>query len=300
MAPNRVELHGFDGEWRDLWWNRDFLELMARRWRLDEVERALDVGCGAGHWTRTLLPLLPDGAEMVGLDPDERFLALAAANTAAARCTFRAGRAESLPFADGSFDLVTCQTLLMHLADVAAAAREMTRVLRPGGLLAVVEWDNLAGNTAHLNTSLGTSVEDRVELFHFQALCERGKVALGGGDSSVGALLPGLFRGLGLEEVRSYTSDRCLMLHPPYDAADMAIALREELAWAKRGMSFFFGSELDARRFYLAGGGDEARFERLWTIAANWSEAFQRAVERGDYHAARGRVAYLVSGRRPR
>ena len=39
------KLTGFDGDWRDTWWNDDFLSMMARRWRLEQVQTVLDVGC---------------------------------------------------------------------------------------------------------------------------------------------------------------------------------------------------------------------------------------------------------------
>src|SRR4051812_44702072 len=45
-------LVGFEGDWRDTWWNADFLDLMARRWGLSSALRVLDVGCGVGHWGR--------------------------------------------------------------------------------------------------------------------------------------------------------------------------------------------------------------------------------------------------------
>jgi len=61
------------------------------------------------------------------------------------RCEYGMGAAERLPFADATFDLVTCQTVLMHIADVAVALTEMVRVLAPGGLLLAAEPNNLAG-----------------------------------------------------------------------------------------------------------------------------------------------------------
>src|SRR5687767_11206229 len=45
-------------ESRDLWWNADFLDLCRKRWNLAKVRTVLDVGCGVGHWGRTLAPLL--------------------------------------------------------------------------------------------------------------------------------------------------------------------------------------------------------------------------------------------------
>ncbi|MCA9720649.1 MAG: class I SAM-dependent methyltransferase [Myxococcales bacterium] len=138
-----IELAGFEGEWRELWWDQDFLRLMARRLGLGEVRRALDVGCGAGHWGRTLLPHLPGDAELVGVDRVEAFLELAAREAVAreldGRCRYQLAAAESLPFPDASFDLVTCQTVLIHVADPARALAEIHRVLRPGGRLVFIE-----------------------------------------------------------------------------------------------------------------------------------------------------------------
>ncbi len=42
------------GDFRDYWYNRDFLELMAKRWELEKVNTLLDVGSGQCHWTRTV------------------------------------------------------------------------------------------------------------------------------------------------------------------------------------------------------------------------------------------------------
>ena len=40
------------GDTRDFWWHDDQLAALARQWRLGEVNRVLDVGCGVGHWGR--------------------------------------------------------------------------------------------------------------------------------------------------------------------------------------------------------------------------------------------------------
>ncbi len=42
------------GETRDHWWHDDFIEMIAKRWRLESVRSILDVGCGVGHWGRVL------------------------------------------------------------------------------------------------------------------------------------------------------------------------------------------------------------------------------------------------------
>lgn len=48
------------GDTRDYWWNRDFLQLMAKRWKLGTVRNVLDVGCGVGHWGMLLASVMPE------------------------------------------------------------------------------------------------------------------------------------------------------------------------------------------------------------------------------------------------
>ncbi|MCH9683032.1 MAG: methyltransferase domain-containing protein [Deltaproteobacteria bacterium] len=302
--PDRyADLAGFRGEWRDLFWNGDFLELMSRRWGLDGVERALDVGCGAGHWGRTMLGLLPPSATMVGVDREPDFFALARSTARerglSSRLSFVEGTAEALPFGDDSFDLVTCQLVLIHVADAKVALREMLRVVRPGGLLVVVEPDNRAGNLALLGTSDRLDDDAIADLVSMQLVCERGKRALGEGDNSVGAVLPGLFGELGLDSVRAHTNDRCIDLAPPYQTASMKIALEQELSWARESINMLLGTHDDTRRLYDAGGGEPAGFERGWAAVTEWLRRFERGVEAGTFHAGRGFVLYLVSGRKP-
>lgn len=302
--PERyAHVTGFHGEWRDLFWNRDFLELMARRWGLDGVREALDVGCGAGHWGRTVLSHLPAPASMVGVDREARFLELAQqqaqARGLAERLSFVQGNLEALPFADDRFDLVTCQMVLIHVADAEAALREMIRVTRPGGLVVVVEPDNRAGNLALLNGEPALLDDEIASLVLLQLVCERGKQQLGEGNWSIGGLLPGLLRAAGLGDVAAHTNDRCIDLAPPYQEPAMKLALQQELAWTAEDISILTGSRNDTRRLFLAGGGSEAAFESAWEVMVRWLRILEQSIAQGTYHAGRGFVLYLVSGRKP-
>jgi SAM-dependent methyltransferase len=102
-------------------------------------ERILDVGCGTGIVARRAFTLLGRDADVAAIDPSPHMLqvARAAAEREGVRVDFREGRAESLPFADASFDLVTSQFALMFFADRPAALRELRRVARPDGRLAL-------------------------------------------------------------------------------------------------------------------------------------------------------------------
>jgi SAM-dependent methyltransferase len=298
--PQRyIDLAGFEGTWRDLFWNRDFLDLMARRLGLGDARDALDVGCGAGHWGRALLPHLHRDARLVGVDREEAFLELARKAAAPERASYVQGTAEALPFPDASFDLVTCQLVLIHVREPAVALAEMCRVLRPGGVLLVAEPDNRAGNLAFLGGDPRPSDDDILLITELLLRCDRGKLALGEGDQSIGGRVPGLLVEAGLAEVVAYTNDRCTSLYPPYDRADMRVQLDQELAWSQEGATLLCGTRHDNLRFFKAGDGDPQHFDVCWEAVSRWMDLVREGVERKSYHAARGFVMYLAAGRKP-
>jgi ubiquinone/menaquinone biosynthesis C-methylase UbiE len=105
-------------------------------------ERVLDVACGTGVVARRAAAALGAGADVTAVDfsPNMLEVARAAAAREGVTIAFREARAESLPFADHSFDLVTCQFGLMFFADRPAALRELRRVAKPGGRIALAVW----------------------------------------------------------------------------------------------------------------------------------------------------------------
>jgi SAM-dependent methyltransferase len=100
-------------------------------------QAVLDVGCGDG--TLAVACWQNGAARVVGCDADPRMVARAAGRAAGAKAAINVlvGRAERLPFQDGSFDLVTAVTVLAFIAESDQAVREMARVLRPGGRLVI-------------------------------------------------------------------------------------------------------------------------------------------------------------------
>ncbi len=118
---------------------------------LKRIERALvrpsssvlDVGCGFGLETERLARLVTPGQPVAGIDESAHFIAVAKkrATSAGLAIDYRAGLAEKLPYADASFDHVRAERLLIYLADVRKAVTEMRRVLRSGGVLALIEPD---------------------------------------------------------------------------------------------------------------------------------------------------------------
>jgi ubiquinone/menaquinone biosynthesis C-methylase UbiE len=101
----------------------------------------LDVACGTGVLARAAIELVGERGSVTGLDLNDGMLAVAAGLRP--DITWVAGRAESMPFSNESFDHVFCQVGLMFFADRRAAVDEMVRVARRGGSISIATWAGL-------------------------------------------------------------------------------------------------------------------------------------------------------------
>jgi ubiquinone/menaquinone biosynthesis C-methylase UbiE len=108
-------------------------------------QRVLDIGCGTGTVAVLIKQLHPDVA-VVGLDPDPKALVRATrkAERAGVELHFDRGFSDHLPYADGSFDRVSCTGMLSLIAraEQETALREVRRVLRPGGSFHLFDLDD--------------------------------------------------------------------------------------------------------------------------------------------------------------
>jgi trans-aconitate methyltransferase len=106
--------------------------------------RWLDVGCGTGVLTRTVLDLAaPAGVR--GIDRSTAFVRYAAAHVPDPRASFATGDAAALALADASVHAVASGLVLNFLADPLAAVSEWRRVAAPGAVVAVYVWDYAEG-----------------------------------------------------------------------------------------------------------------------------------------------------------
>lgn len=107
-------------------------EVLAQAWPSGDV--VADLGCGAGFLANWLAER---GARVIAVDHSERMLAEAQQGSAGARTQFRAGELDALPLADGEVDAAFSNLVWHHVPDHDAAAREVFRVLKPGGVVVV-------------------------------------------------------------------------------------------------------------------------------------------------------------------
>jgi ubiquinone/menaquinone biosynthesis C-methylase UbiE len=116
--------------------------LLVERAALHAGERVLDVACGTGAVARLAAPQVGPAGHVAGLDLNPGMLAQAraAAPPAGAVIDWREGNASALPFDASTFDAVFCQLGFQYFPDRQQAAREMRRVLKPGGRLVALVW----------------------------------------------------------------------------------------------------------------------------------------------------------------
>jgi ubiquinone/menaquinone biosynthesis C-methylase UbiE len=135
---------------------------------LTSGQRVLDIGCGPGSITLGLATLVAPG-QTVGLDREVAPLVVAraaATEQGVRNVGFTVGDVYQLDFPDDSFDIVHAHQVLQHLTDPIAALREMSRVCRPGGIVAARDADYAAMSWYPADPRL-----DRwLELYHQVAL----------------------------------------------------------------------------------------------------------------------------------
>jgi ubiquinone/menaquinone biosynthesis C-methylase UbiE len=107
-------------------------------------ERVLDVGCGTGSLTFTI-PEVADIGRIEGIDYSEAYVEAARQRNTDPRITLAQGDACALPFPDGSFDRALALLVLHFIPESEQALREMSRVTKPGGVVAAAVWDSYGG-----------------------------------------------------------------------------------------------------------------------------------------------------------
>ncbi|MGZ9059200.1 MAG: class I SAM-dependent methyltransferase [Burkholderiaceae bacterium] len=121
-------------------WSRlvaqEFLRWLALQPQLDW----LDVGCGTGALTQTILQQMQPRS-VTGIDASAGFIDYAKAHVSDPRVRFEVGDAQSLPMEAGRFDVAVSGLVLNFVPKPSLGVQEMTRAVRSGGLVAAYVWD---------------------------------------------------------------------------------------------------------------------------------------------------------------
>lgn len=294
---NKGHSENYFGDYRDFWWNKAFLDLTANRLELSRIGSMLDVGCGNGHWTRLLAPYLSHNASITAVDSDVRWYSENKELEGHIYNLDRSfsllkGDAQNLPFDDDHFEMVTCQTVLIHVPHPQKALKEMLRVLKPGGILLCVEPNNIVQSLTKTSLTKNDSIEETLDHIKYRLIIEKGKKNMGRGDNSLGDLLPGMFALEELKNIEVRLSDKAIAMYPPYNNEEQVATLKQ---WMK-GSSWKSNTQKDIDFFSAAG-------EEYMQFYFEYQEKYSRrdehvmgALQREQYHAAGGSMMYLVSG----
>ena len=156
----------------------------------------LEVGCGTGVVVRDLAAMVGPGGRVVGVDRSHSVIAgarhLRRADPARPRMAFRVADGARLPFRADRFDVSLAITVLLHVSDALAVVKEMVRVTRPGGRVAVQDQDFGTVVCEHPDRALTARILDGVVAHIYE-------------ESFSGRRLPGALRGAGLDDVRLLT-----------------------------------------------------------------------------------------------
>jgi ubiquinone/menaquinone biosynthesis C-methylase UbiE len=179
-------------------WSQSTGRLFVDWLQIPPHQRWLDVGCGTGAFTEVIVSRCEPKA-VVAFDPSERQLAYALSRPYDNRVTFRLGDAMRIESDDHEFDVAASALVLNFLPDQERAVREMGRVVRPGGTVAIYVWD-FAGRlniTQHLNDAIASIAPD----------AERAARNAQQASTTKPAVIADLFRSAGLEAIETKSLD---------------------------------------------------------------------------------------------
>jgi SAM-dependent methyltransferase len=159
------------------------------------AQRVLEVGCGTGVVARDLAAIVGRRGVVAAIDPSAALLARARSlsrGAAGGRLVFRRASGDALPFADARFDTTLAITVLLHVANPQTVVKEMARVTRPGGRVAVQDQDFGLIGVAHPDRALTAKILEGVAAKIYE-------------EPHSGRRLGALLRAAGLADVRVLT-----------------------------------------------------------------------------------------------
>lgn len=167
--------------------------------KIDNSDNLLDVGSGEGYWTNQFAKITK---KAIGIDPDKNAILDSRKFFSSENIEFVEGIAEELPFEKNSFDKVVSVSVLEHVPNQEQALKEISRVLKPGGMLSisvdVLNEDNSSKNfrkwhqekhyvTEYLDT------DDLISMFGKVGIVANGSEAIGLFNSRLAGTLRSIF-----------------------------------------------------------------------------------------------------------
>ncbi len=303
MKNGKVHSEEWITDARDYWWNKDYLELILKRYKLTNIETLADIGCGKGYMTYKLIPLLKNIKKCFGRDIEE--LHIKDANDRAnlfenIKFDFKVKNAENLDIPDNTVDLSVCQTLLLHVNNPIDVIQEMKRITKENGTVMAIETNNSI-NSLVANSVIGENnneniddIDKTLDKLKFDLIIQKGIYNLNEGYLSIGDYLPKLFVEAGLKNIEVSIVDKACSLVPPYDTAEKKARAKEMLDWIENSSAEFNYNQM--LKYYLAGKGKKEEFDKYWNIQMKETEKIKKVLQNETYVMPGGALMYIVTG----
>jgi len=306
-------------EWANKNWKKFIIEQRKRMWLPDTVEKfakwfglkpgmnVADIGCGLGYLGWTYWKHYGKNGSYTGVDISEKLIKEAKEISddwaKGGKADFLVGDVYNLQFGDSTFDVVMCQTLLMHLDTPEDAISEMFRILKPGGTILCKEPDNYSSGLLQGFSTLPDTPLDVQIIYHkIRYYHTKGRKLLNLGDNTIGNKLPKLLHEVGLIDIDIRKNDKTHYMVPPYEKDFQKRSIKnlhkrrtknsisEEKFWRKR-----------MKEQVLAGGGSEYLLRKYFALTDNRSERIRKEAKKqikneelfacygpGQFYAAKG------------
>ena len=293
-------------DWSEKKWRKSIVEPRKYLWSERQIEdtanwanfsensSVLDVGCGLGFLGWTFASFFSKG-NYTGIDISEDLIKDAKKMSSNwgkdIESRFLINDCYKMDFQNDSFDIVMCQTLLMHLTKPQQAVDEMVRVLKKGGTLLCFEPDNA---TAEIRESYNSvkefSIEEKILIKKVALYRIAGQKKLGRGDWGIGNKLPYLFSKSGLSAIDMKQNEKINFMVPAYDRPEEQMFLKQlnrkkvkkkdKKYWQKRKREEFF-----------AGGGSQylyRKYRHFQKSLKNMRKDVKKEIQKKNYFFCSG------------
>jgi len=279
-------------------WTPEQIGTFAKHFKLAPGSKLLDVGCGWGYCIDAYGPYCMPGGEIYGLDIEPDHVEEAPKRIAEdlrASTTFQIGDIYNLPFPDNSFDIAMAQIVLCHLDNPRPAIKEMIRVVKPGGCVAIFE--NASSETPRNGwiNIFSPNIEQKLFDYKMSLHMHRAKRKRKHGDWSMGCYIPEWLIKDGLKNVCVRQNEQVKWLAPPYDSPDQRITY-ESLIERNSNDELTSTWRKKMRKNLLIGGASKKEIDRYNRSTARRKRLMEKALRNKELSYSRGLSLWCIWG----
>lgn len=279
-------------DYRDYWWSKDYIEFLGENFlhKFDSPIKVIDIGSGQGHWFRTIAPLIPVGSEIILVDKEADWLEISKQRNEYLNKDFTISYIQSdideVNLKENYFDLVTCQTFLMHMKDPEAILVKMKKIAKNNAAIWISEPQNsfriLCGNNAIDEIS---PADLSIISYAYLSVNKLRKNDIG--DDSIGDSIGEKLYSTGFSNINTILNNSPAAVIPTKTDQEQ-IFLKEIIAnWVKNEMFFNWSKKL-FEEYYSKLDSPLYSFHEVWKSWERYTELVDTKITSGNFYGSLG------------